>query len=131
MNGLFVYGTLRFPEVVGALLGRVPPMEPARAAGWRVRALPGVVYPGMVPDPRATADGMLIVGLTPAESALLDEYEGDLYEPRVIALDGGRSGRAYVWKGPTEERDWDPEAFAGRHLAAYAEGCRAWRGTYR
>ncbi|TNY38165.1 gamma-glutamylcyclotransferase family protein [Thermomonospora catenispora] len=127
MNGLFVYGTLRFPAVLEALLERVPPMEPARAPGWRARALPGAVYPGLIPDPGATTDGRLILGLTPAEISLLDEYEGDLYEPRVIALDGGRTGRAYLWKGPVEERDWDPELFVRRHLTAYVQRCRAWR----
>lgn len=130
MNGLFAYGTLRFPAVVEALLGQVPPMEPARAPGWRVRALPEVVYPGLVPDPGSTAKGMLPIGLTPPECALLDEYEGERYEPWVIGLEGGRTGRAYLWKGPVEERDWDPELFAERYLAMYVQRCRTWRENH-
>ncbi|WP_445548822.1 gamma-glutamylcyclotransferase, partial [Frankia sp. CiP1_Cm_nod2] len=46
---LFVYGTLCFPEVARALLGRLPCSRPAAAAGWRAAALPGRAYPGPVP----------------------------------------------------------------------------------
>ncbi|WP_250292550.1 gamma-glutamylcyclotransferase, partial [Frankia sp. CiP1_Cm_nod1] len=45
---LFVYGTLCFPEVARALLGRLPCSRPAAAAGWRAAALPGRAYPGLV-----------------------------------------------------------------------------------
>ncbi|MQY04883.1 gamma-glutamylcyclotransferase family protein [Actinomadura macrotermitis] len=130
-DGLFVYGTLRFPEVLHVLLGRVPDLAPARAAGWRVRALPGVVYPGLVADPAATADGMLITGLDEAEKRLLDAYEDDLYEIAVLPLDGGRRGRAYIWKGTAEDTDWDPVRFADHELISYVETCRGWRLGHR
>ncbi len=42
---LFAYGSLRFPEVLEVLLGRVPSTKPAEAEGWRVIPLPGLVYP--------------------------------------------------------------------------------------
>jgi|GEM_PF-481941 len=129
-EGLFVYGTLRFPEVLAVLLGRVPRLEPARAPGWRVRALSGVVYPGLVPDPACTADGTLILGLSEAEQRLLDAFEGDLYERRRLALEDGRHGWAYIWRGRTEPRDWDLAGFAERHLAAYVDGCRIWRARH-
>ena len=38
---LFAYGTLRFPDVLTALLGRVPEQAPAAVDGWRVAALDG------------------------------------------------------------------------------------------
>ncbi|WP_433331754.1 gamma-glutamylcyclotransferase family protein [Spirillospora sp. CA-294931] len=125
--GLFVYGTLRFPEILRILLGRAPGLSSARADGWRVRALPDLVYPGLVAAPDGVAEGMLITDLTTAESRLLDAYENDIYVPTVIGLDKGRRGRAYVWKGPVEPFDWDPDAFAEHHLTSYAEGCRLWR----
>ena len=127
-SDLFVYGTLRFPEILEILLGRVPALSPASARGWRVRALPGVAYPGMVADPDGVADGVLLAGLTEAECRLLDAYEDPEYEPTLITLDGGgRRARAYVWTGPTEPYDWDPVHFAEHELARFAEGCRAWR----
>ncbi|SEG72640.1 Gamma-glutamyl cyclotransferase, AIG2-like [Thermomonospora echinospora] len=123
-DGLFVYGTLRFPEVLQALLGRVPELEPARAVGWRVKALPGVVYPGLVADPGGVADGLLMTGLSEAERRLLDAYEGESYEPRRMALDDGRRAWTYVWKGRTEPDDWNPARFAERDLPAYLDQWR-------
>ncbi|GAA2620812.1 gamma-glutamylcyclotransferase family protein [Actinomadura fulvescens] len=128
--GLFVYGTLRFPAVLEVLLGRVPDLVPATATGWRVRALPGAVYPGLVADPAGVAEGLLITGLAPAERRLLDDYENDLYEPTLLSLDGGEKAWAYVWKDATEPYDWDPAYFSEHELAAYTENCRLWRGSY-
>ena len=45
---LFAYGTLRFDEVLAVLLDRLPCRSTAAAAGWRVAALAGRVYPGLV-----------------------------------------------------------------------------------
>ncbi|MGK5559209.1 gamma-glutamylcyclotransferase family protein [Actinomadura kijaniata] len=122
--GLFVYGTLRYPEVLRALLGRVPDLSPASAKGWRVRALPGVVYPGLVPDPASTAEGLLMTGLTDAERHLIDIYEGDLYDTVTLTLEDGRRAHAYTWRGETEAFDWDPRHFASHELAAYLAALR-------
>ncbi|MFI6515126.1 gamma-glutamylcyclotransferase family protein [Spirillospora sp. NPDC050679] len=127
MNDLFAYGTLRYPEILHVLLGRVPDLSPATAPGWRVSALPGLVYPGLVADPAATAGGVLISGLTDGERALLDAYEDDLYEVVALSLGDGRPAHAYVWKGGTEPFDWDADRFAAEELAAFTEHCRSWR----
>ncbi|WP_067490579.1 gamma-glutamylcyclotransferase family protein [Actinomadura hibisca] len=127
MNDLFVYGTLRYPEILQVLLGRVPDLAPATAPGWRVSTLPGLVYPGLVADPAATADGMLISGLTNGERALLDAYEDGLYEAVLLSLSDGRQAHAYAWKGDTEPFDWDPARFAAEELAAFTVHCRTWR----
>jgi hypothetical protein len=130
MEGLFVYGTLRFPEVLRVLLGRVPDMRPATATGWSVRALPGKVYPGLVADPDGVARGLVMTGLTEDERRLLDAFEGDSYDPIVITLDDGRRARAYLWKAPTEPYEWDVERFAREELSAFADGCRMWRRAF-
>ena len=38
-GALFAYGTLRFPEVLRELLGRVPELTEGTVADWRVAAL--------------------------------------------------------------------------------------------
>ncbi|OEV04335.1 gamma-glutamylcyclotransferase family protein [Streptomyces oceani] len=117
---LFVYGTLRFPEVLAALLGRVPPRAPARVRGWRAAALAGHVYPGLVPAPGVITAGLVLSGLTAAERRVLDEFEGPEYEPRPLELtDGGRTC-SYVWRGSgVLAEDWDAAAFAKCELPAY------------
>ncbi|REE97019.1 gamma-glutamylcyclotransferase family protein [Thermomonospora umbrina] len=129
-EGLFVYGSLRFPEVLTILLGRVPAPETAAAPGWRVKALPGAVYPGLAPDPEGSADGLLLTGLSDAERVLLDDFEGDAYEPRLLPLADGRHGWAYVWRYEAAPDDWDLVRFARRDLAAYLRECRVWRRAY-
>ncbi|GAA2403644.1 hypothetical protein GCM10010420_33650 [Streptomyces glaucosporus] len=120
---LFVYGTLRFPEVLRALLGRVPARTPAAVAGWRAAALRGRVYPGLVPAD-GTVTGLLLEDLTPAERHVLHTFEGDEYELRRLPLTDGRHCRAYVWSaGRVLPGDWNAEDFAECHLAAFAARC--------
>ncbi len=125
---LFVYGTLCFPEVVQALLGRRPCSRPAAVAGWRAAALPGRVYPGLVPAAAATAVviGRVLSDISPRERTVLDVFEGDEYEVRRLALAGGRSASAYVWRDVASALDetWDAEVFAAVHLPAFIWHCR-------
>jgi hypothetical protein len=123
---LFVYGTLLFPEVLRALLGRVPPSAAASAPGWRVAALSGRLYPGLIPGPGA-ASGLVLGGLTPGERLLLDAYEDTGYTLTGITLADGTPCQTYVWGAGALEHDWSPDAFAARHLARYVLGCTAWR----
>jgi len=131
MPDLFVYGTLRFPEVLDALLGRVPELAPARAEGWRVAALHGRVYPGLVAAADGVADGLLIRGLSVEESELLHAYEDVEYDVVELLLDGGGLALAYRWKGEVLDEDWDLEWFTREILARYVPGCVEWRAEYR
>ncbi|WP_131768553.1 gamma-glutamylcyclotransferase family protein [Candidatus Protofrankia californiensis] len=124
---LFVYGTLCFAEVAHALLGRRPCSQPAAVAGWRAAALPGRVYPGLVPDAVTTAvvAGRVLSDLTLRERTVLDVFEGDEYEVRRLALTDGRSASAYAWRDVASALDetWDAEAFAAAHLSAFIWRC--------
>ena len=123
---LFVYGTLLFPEVLDALLGRVPPHRPATAPGWRVAALPGRLYPGLVADPDAVAPGSVLGGLDGGECRLLDAYEDVDYRRTAIALADGTRCSAYVWHADVLSNGWEPQLFAAAHLVGYVQGCRRW-----
>ncbi|HEY3260963.1 MAG TPA: gamma-glutamylcyclotransferase family protein [Pseudonocardiaceae bacterium] len=124
---LFVYGTLLFPEVLIALLGRVPARQPASAVGWRVAALPGRPYPGLVPHPGGTALGQVISGLVESEARLLDDYEDGGYRLTAITLADGRSCPSYVWRAGVLAQDWSLDRFAADQLAGYVLECARWR----
>jgi hypothetical protein len=131
VTGLFVYGTLLFPEVQRALLLRVPTRRPATAAGWRVAALEGRIYPGLVAAD-GSASGALLLDLTPSEWRVIDAFEDDEYELRPIVVDTATNARAYVpapGLRPTAA-GWDRQDFARTELAAYALRCAAWRDDY-
>ena len=85
---LFVYGTLRDPDLLAAVLARLPvarSVHAARAPGWRAVHYPRRPYPALVRAPGTAAEGLLITGLTPFERDLLDAYEGDEYRRGPIA----------------------------------------------
>jgi gamma-glutamylcyclotransferase (GGCT)/AIG2-like uncharacterized protein YtfP len=135
---LFAYGTLRFPDVLEALLGRIPEHSPGIVEGWRVAALDGRVYPVLVPGEGA-AGGVLISGLTTEEWRVIDAYEDDFYALEHLTLVDGRQGWAYLTRdGTALTRDgtaalpvaWSPGDFTARHLGTFANRCRAWRSSY-
>jgi gamma-glutamylcyclotransferase (GGCT)/AIG2-like uncharacterized protein YtfP len=130
-DALFVYGSLLFPEVLRALLGRVPNRVPASAPGWRVAGLPGRVYPGLVRGP-GVATGLLMTDLAQREWQILDAFEDELYQLRCLSLSHDRMGWAYVCEGDTQPSadDWDATLFSEKDLGAYVEGCIAWRKRY-
>lgn len=127
---LFAYGTLQFPEVLRVLLGRVPRSTPAAAAGWRVAALPGQIYPTLVPaPPMARVTGQLVTGLGPAEWRTLDAFEDRLYDLRRLTLTDGRVAWAYVCSDSNSASpdDWEVGSFERNHLIDYLKRCAAWR----
>lgn len=86
---LFAYGTLRDPDLLGAVLGRPlrgSALHAARAPGFRAVPYPGRTYPALVRVPGAAAEGLVLTDLTRFERDLLDAYEGDEYCRQPIAV---------------------------------------------
>lgn len=85
---LFVYGTLRDPELLSAVLGRK--LRPAgqhlaRAPGFRAVHYPRRFYPALIRVPGAAAEGLLLIDLMPFEHDLLDVFEGNEYRRAPVA----------------------------------------------
>ncbi len=125
---LFVYGSLLFGDVQRALLGRVPDSRPAAVAGWRNAALRDRAFPGLVPHTGSRVTGCLLTGLDPAERALLDTYEGPMYEARALPLEDGGLALAYVCVDASLvlADDWDREHFGRELLPGYTAGVVRW-----
>ncbi|HRJ70645.1 MAG TPA: gamma-glutamylcyclotransferase [Terrimicrobiaceae bacterium] len=127
---LFAYGTLMFPEVIAAVIGRVPPAQPASATGFERREIIGQWYPGLVRSRSANpVNGIVYDGLTRPDWAKLNAYEGDFYELTAIAITrDGQEEAALVYLVPESGRSrlgrahWDPEAFRRLRLASYLAG---------
>jgi gamma-glutamylcyclotransferase (GGCT)/AIG2-like uncharacterized protein YtfP len=127
-GGLFAYGTLQFPEVLAALLDRVPDGVPGTAPGWRAARLRGRSYPGLAPG-RGHAPGVLLTGLSELEWRILDGYEDEEYDLVAVELSGPVQALAYRYHKLelVLAEDWSATEFADRQLAAFVGQCRCWR----
>ncbi|MBB5911314.1 gamma-glutamylcyclotransferase (GGCT)/AIG2-like uncharacterized protein YtfP [Nocardia transvalensis] len=126
---LFVYGTLQFGPVLEELIGRVPDHDVAVARDWRVAALPGRLYPGLVPRPGRMAGGLILNGLTESEWETVDAFEDEEYVLRPIPVIGeDKPVPTYIWTADVTRNDWHAEAFATDHLPRYLTHCARWRG---
>ena len=128
---LFAYGTLQFPEVLTALIDRVPQTQAASATGWRAAALAGRSYPGLVAA-RSTATGLGVAGLSDAEIQLIDDFESGPYTLLELTLADGRGACAYVWTDTAAvlPDDWSRQQFSDSRLASFVAQCRTWRASY-
>lgn len=86
---LFVYGTLRDPELLAAVLGRrVDPraVAAAEAPGFRTVHYPGRTYPALIRSAGEAAQGQILLGLSRLERRVLDAYEGEEYRRGLIPV---------------------------------------------
>ena len=103
---LFIYGTLRDPDILAAVLGRevsLEALQPATAEGHKCVYYPGQVYPALLVVEGSVAPGALLHGLTEADLAVLDAYEGEEYRRGSIVVQtdaGSVTALAYL---PTQD----------------------------
>ena len=130
----FVYGSLMAPEVLQALLGRVPDRTEATARGYRRLAIEDRVYPALIrcDDRDARVRGEIIRGMSRRELAVLDWFEDEAYVPTRVEVetDAGATETVtcYLWDDTTRTAgEWSFQHFRAAHLAAYVEMCEAFR----
>src|SRR5690348_7753130 len=86
---LFVYGTLRDPDLLSGVLNRplnAGHMLPATAPGFAAVHYPNRIYPALVRKPGAAAEGLILTDLSPFEKDLLDAFEGPEYRRDIIPV---------------------------------------------
>ena len=134
----FVYGSLMAPEVLQALLGRVPDRTEATVRGYQRQSIKGRVYPALIrcADTDARVRGELIRGMSRREIAVLDWFEDEAYVPTRVEVetDAGATETVtcYLWDDSTLlEGEWSFERFLASHLAGYVELCEAFREDVR
>ncbi len=120
---LFVYGTLRDPDIVAAVLGRAISEVDCRAAqanGYRAIYYPGRVYPALIADQGADAEGLLLHGLSALDYATLDGFEGKEYRRAMIVVSAAGqliSAAAYLptMNIPATGPDWTLKEWTTNH----------------
>ena len=139
MPRIFAYGSLGFPGILLALTGRRFSSRSAVLEGFARYRVRGESHPGIVPVPGARTAGVLYSGVDRRSLALLDRFEGDLYERREVRVRAGDGpplrAMAYV-VAPGRRRclarqPWDRDRFAARHLASWRAHCARLRRATR
>lgn len=99
MADFFFYGTLCHAPLLDTVLGRPARAIPARLEDHAVHWAEGGAFPLIVERQGAQADGLLVQGLTGAEAARLDFYEGGFrYDTRDVPVQAeGRQVTARVY----------------------------------
>ncbi|MCH2164719.1 MAG: gamma-glutamylcyclotransferase [Marinovum sp.] len=88
---LFLFGTLRDPNLLEIVAGERCETHPATLLGYDTRAVEGEVFPILVKDTGATADGFCLKDVSPEVMIRLDFYETLFDYMRIgveIACDG-------------------------------------------
>ncbi|MBI4923071.1 MAG: gamma-glutamylcyclotransferase [Devosia nanyangense] len=120
---LFVYGTLRDPDLLAAVLARPlvgAAMPAAVAPGFCAVHFPGRIYPALIRAPGAAAEGLVLADLTPFERDLLDAYEGEEYRRSLIpVMIGEELHEAFAYLPaivvPVDAEPWTLSAWQAAH----------------
>ena len=117
---VFTYGTLMFPEVWQAVVGREFAAVEGAAAGFAIFRVQDAVFPGI----RAAGDGDAVRGVVyldvdAASLERLDVFEDDFYERQAlwIECDDGQRRQANAYVVPAHNRTvltdepWDRHQF--------------------
>jgi gamma-glutamylcyclotransferase (GGCT)/AIG2-like uncharacterized protein YtfP len=98
-NRLFCYGTLQLPEVMKAVIGQTYRGVSARLPGYAIYRVKHAEYPGVIEAPNNETSGVLYRGVSDEDLKVLDLFEGELYERRLLGVKAkdGKSYHAWVY----------------------------------
>jgi gamma-glutamylcyclotransferase (GGCT)/AIG2-like uncharacterized protein YtfP len=131
---LFVYGTLMWPEIMAEVIGRKMDGRPAVLHDVRRFRVKDQVYPSLVTDPGFTVEGVVYTGLSDAELAALDRFEGPEYDRREVTVQCGAerlSAGVYFTSEAgmklLEPDEWTPEDLPPDNLRCFRSSYKGWR----
>ncbi len=125
-RNMFFFGTLMDPDVLSAVLGRLPAAAQREAAflrGMRRVLVAGRPYPMLIPQPAGRVEGVLVSGLSDRDIERLAYYEGWEYvsEPVTVRTLAGRSVETEMFTASSgvlpENRDWRLDLWQRKHKA--------------
>jgi gamma-glutamylcyclotransferase (GGCT)/AIG2-like uncharacterized protein YtfP len=128
-HNLFCYGSLQFPTVIEAVVGRRFRGRRADLDGYAAFEVRRAEYPGIRRCPGRRTPGQVYFDLTATELAILDRFEGRLYTRRRLAVrtrDGRRRGAWVFVVRPLRTRRlsaalWDPRVFRQRRFRRFMQ----------
>lgn len=97
MERLFTYGTLQYPEIQQAVVGRMVQGEPDSLAGYSKTQINfgGNDYPIIIEDGNGLVEGH-VIEVTPQELVRIDRYETSAYRRVTVKLKSGLEAWVYL-----------------------------------
>jgi gamma-glutamylcyclotransferase (GGCT)/AIG2-like uncharacterized protein YtfP len=126
---LFAYGTLMFPAIIHAVIGRIPGQRPAVIEGYRRLVVAGELFPALIANDESdeSVEGVLYDNITPEEWKRLIAFEDPFYKLESVDVHcAGREVRAVAFILPPalnsllSEKVWEPDAFRESFLERWA-----------
>jgi gamma-glutamylcyclotransferase (GGCT)/AIG2-like uncharacterized protein YtfP len=117
---VFTYGTLMFPQVWEAVVGRKYVSIKGSATGYAIFCVRDAVFPGILAASEQDAvRGVVYLDVDQASLARLDLFEDDFYRRETLWIDCDdgerRAADAYVVPGDMRDiltdKTWRPEEF--------------------
>jgi ADP-ribose pyrophosphatase len=137
VKAVFLYGTLRDPDLLAVVLGRdAGPGLAARLPGYRAVRVAGDSHPAILADSGASADGVVLQDLSKLDLARLDHYEGAfgyaLGPARVETANGPVAARLYWPEAelPLTAEDWTLAAWQAEDAGLLAEAAGEWMAQF-
>jgi gamma-glutamylcyclotransferase (GGCT)/AIG2-like uncharacterized protein YtfP len=127
---LFTYGTLMFPAVWQAVVGREFPVQHATLAGYRIARAKGQDFPVMLPAMSSDqVCGLVYFDVDGPALDRLDKFESELYERCAVApvLAGGQALECQAYVLPerharyASDEPWTAEWFERQALQRYLQ----------
>lgn len=127
---LFAYGTLQFPDIIAAVIGRSPSATPAVLDGYARFGIHHEPFPGIIPSEPHQVEGVLYTDVTPTERRRVDIFEGEPYHRETVTVRLAEDGTlidavTYVirprWRAMLSPSGWDPDEFARQWHDTYVE----------
>jgi len=97
MEKLFVYGTLKNPEIQKYVFGRIADMKPANLEGYKksIIKISRNSYPIIIPYKKSSVKGF-VISVSKKEIKLIDTYETNAYRRKKVMLKDGILAWVYM-----------------------------------
>jgi len=138
----FAYGTLMCEDIMLAVTGHSFSRTPGSLRGYRRRSVKDELYPGIFPERGGVVKGIVYRDLPDATWALLDTFEGEMYQRKIVSVNLADSvsieACTFVVKPEFENRldasEWDFEKFlrsGKKTFEAHYAGFKALKNIHR
>lgn len=114
---LFTYGTLQFPKVWQAVVGRAAASQQVTAKGYAIYRVKDRLYPGMISETDSQVRGRLYSEIDDNQLLTLDRFEGaEYYRTRItVTTESGTLLECFAYLASAETQlasdSWDRDYF--------------------